>query len=582
MKLQRPSVGSGSAIGVEIGSRAIRAVEVTRSRKGLGFRRGAEIALPAGAVIDGEIRDVGAVAMALRQLWAEAGFGSRDVVSILSGQRVIVRQAEVVAMSEADFTSALKYQAAELIPLPVDHAVLDFTILSPLEQPASEPGKMRVLLAAAHRDVVETQVRALREASLVPVGADAAPIAAVRAVSTAMPAPGVTAVVRVSDDVAVIAVQRAGTVLFSRILSVGESQVLSEATSSVPSALVGGRTPEPGGYADTSGFASPDVVHSSTGSYDVNSLVTDVLGSLSFFARQMGGATIDEVVVSGSVQDDSLLTELARRLPYRVTYFDALAKLDLSGTTLDESTVGALRATGLLAVGAAEWVFEPSARRISLLPAEVRHGAAARRLAVLCGVAGLVVVVALGGLTWHNRSQVNKEKKVATELLTGNDSLQGKIASLAPLSTAHAAVASRVALLKAAEANDIAWSPLLAEIANAMPAGTTLTNISFTDASGGSSGSGASGSSSATSAAASSSPEVVGSLGSVTMSVQGTGTEDEVAVWLRALSKVKGLTAVWVPAGSDSGGKVTFSSSASVTSGVPLVHRGDVTSGAAS
>jgi Tfp pilus assembly protein PilN len=323
-------------------------------------------------------------------------------------------------------------------------------------------------------------------------------------------------------------------------------------------------------------------VHSSTGSYDVNSLVTDVLGSLSFVARQMGGATIDEVVVSGSVQDDSLLTELARRLPYRVTYFDALAKLDLSGTTLDESTVGALRATGLLAVGAAEWVFEPSARRISLLPAEVRHGAAARRLAVLCGVAGLVVVVALGGLTWHNRSQVNKEKKVATELLTGNDSLQGKIASLAPLSTAHAAVASRVALLKAAEANDIAWSPLLAEIANAMPAGTTLTNISFTDASGGSSGSGASGSSSATSAAASSSPEVVGSLGSVTMSVQGTGTEDEVAVWLRALSKVKGLTAVWVPAGSDSGGKVTFSSSASVTSGVPLVHRGDVTSGAAS
>lgn len=581
MKLQRPSVGSSSAIGLEIGSRAIRAVEVTRGRKGLGLRRGAEIAVPSGAVSDGEIRDVGAVATTLRQLWAEGGFGSRDVVSVLSGQRVIVRQAEVIAMSETDFRSALKYQAAELIPLPVDHTVLDFSILSPVDQPASEPGKMRVLLAAAHRDVVETQVRALREASLVPVGADAAPIAAVRALSLAAPTPGVTAVVRVSDDVALIAVQRAGTVLFSRILSIGESEAPFEATSSVPSALVGGRSSDASGFAETNGFASPDAPRSPAGSYDVNSVVTEVLGSLSFFARQMGGATIDEVVVSG-VQDDSLLSELGRRLPYRVTYFDSLAALDLSGAALDSGRVETLGATGLLAVGSAEWAFEPSARRISLLPVEVHQAATARRLGVLCGVGGLVVVVALGGLTWHERSQVNKEKKVAAQLLVGNDSLQGKVAALAPVSAAHSAVTSRVALLKAAEANDIAWSPLLAEIANAMPAGTTLTNISFSDTSGGTSSSGTSASPTATSGSAGSSPVVAGSLGTVSMSVQGSGTEDEVAVWLRSLSKVKGLSAVWVPAGSDSGGKVTFSSSASVTSGVPLVHRDDVITGASS
>jgi type IV pilus assembly protein PilM len=40
-----------------------------------------------------------------------------------------VRQVEMPAMSRDELASALKFQAGELIPIPLDEAVLDFAIL---------------------------------------------------------------------------------------------------------------------------------------------------------------------------------------------------------------------------------------------------------------------------------------------------------------------------------------------------------------------------------------------------------------------------------------------------------------------
>ena len=61
-----------SRIGLDIGSTAVRAVELVGSP--LAVVRASQIALPPGAVESGEVRDAPVVAEALRRLWHEGGF----------------------------------------------------------------------------------------------------------------------------------------------------------------------------------------------------------------------------------------------------------------------------------------------------------------------------------------------------------------------------------------------------------------------------------------------------------------------------------------------------------------------------
>ena len=68
------------AVGVEIGTSAVRAVEVRSTAVGPEVVRFGQVALRAGTVRDGEVVDGAAVAEALKRLWADAGFKAKDVV----------------------------------------------------------------------------------------------------------------------------------------------------------------------------------------------------------------------------------------------------------------------------------------------------------------------------------------------------------------------------------------------------------------------------------------------------------------------------------------------------------------------
>jgi type IV pilus assembly protein PilM len=116
-------------VSLDIGTYAVRAVELTVGGGEPVLERFAQVVLPPGAVEHGEVMDAAAVATSVRRLWSEGGLRSKRVVVGVANQRVIVRQAEFPVMSEEDFRAALQFEAQELIPMPVDEATLDFQIL---------------------------------------------------------------------------------------------------------------------------------------------------------------------------------------------------------------------------------------------------------------------------------------------------------------------------------------------------------------------------------------------------------------------------------------------------------------------
>jgi type IV pilus assembly protein PilM len=170
-----------SVVGLDIGRTSVRAVEVedAERRKPLVVRTH-EVTLPEGAVVNGDVREVETVSSALRKLWSDGGFSSKNVVLGIGNQRVIARDLAVPKLPTLQqIREALPFQVQEMLPVPVSEALLDFY---PISETDGENGTMvNGILVAAIKDAVMTNIKAVRQAGLTPVNVDLIPFALVRA-----------------------------------------------------------------------------------------------------------------------------------------------------------------------------------------------------------------------------------------------------------------------------------------------------------------------------------------------------------------------------------------------------------------
>ena len=83
---------SKAVVGLDIGSSAVKAVELKAAGKTFRVSAYAAEPVPPDSIVDGAIIDGGAVADAVRRLFANKRFKAKDVVASLSGNSVIVKK----------------------------------------------------------------------------------------------------------------------------------------------------------------------------------------------------------------------------------------------------------------------------------------------------------------------------------------------------------------------------------------------------------------------------------------------------------------------------------------------------------
>jgi type IV pilus assembly protein PilM len=211
-------------VGLDIGSTGVRAAEFVPGRRRSTVRRYASVPLAPGVVRAGTVVDGDALAQALRQLWSQGRFSTREVALGIASSGVLVRQLDLDWMPADDFRKALRYQVQDVLPFSVDEANLDYHLLEELDVTGEdgEPRRVaRILLVAAAREVVDAFVAAARGARLRPQSVDLLPFALLRARTPAVAGDtGVTeALVDVGADVVSVVVHSAGTPRYVRMIS---------------------------------------------------------------------------------------------------------------------------------------------------------------------------------------------------------------------------------------------------------------------------------------------------------------------------------------------------------------------------
>jgi type IV pilus assembly protein PilM len=172
-------------VGLDIDATGIVAASVVVNGR-VRVERVAFAPLEPGIIRDGEVADVDGLTEALKTLYRENKGLDKRVRVGLANQKIVVRVVDLPYLEDAkELEAAVRFQAQDQLPMPLEHAVLDHQPLAVVNDAAGR--RQRVLLVAARREMVERVLAAPRAAGLKPEGVDLSAFATVRALHRAGP-----------------------------------------------------------------------------------------------------------------------------------------------------------------------------------------------------------------------------------------------------------------------------------------------------------------------------------------------------------------------------------------------------------
>jgi type IV pilus assembly protein PilM len=560
-------------IGLDVGTNAVTVAEVVPGTPPRLVAFG-QVALARDVMREGEIVDAEGVTAAIARLRTELGLRRARVRVGLASPRLIVRQVEMPVMTREELAGALRFQAQELIPIPLDEAVIDFAILGTVENDAGE-SVMQVLLAAAHAATVNRLVEAVEGAGLGVESVDLVPLALIRALGHAVSdnGSGAEGIVSFGGGVTCVVVHENGIPRFVRVLGSGGRELTDAVASGLELPF---ETAE--SVKRQVGNVSDDVVARARLSLErpLAAVLDEVRSSLDYYRNQPGAARLLRVVTTGG---GALLPGLVDRLSTLVGLPVQMAEprdtLTVGDIGFDEPELPRLDPYLPVAVGLALPAGSTGVA-IDLLPHGSRAPSARTRLVAMsaAGIAGLLILLAIP--TIARQHSISHEHHLLAQQQARNLELQTKIGQLADAQAKQQQLDALRAQITGLLSTDVSWSRMLQDIARTIPNDVWLTSFQGTVT--------PAAQSSSTPPATAQSTSTTGSGGTTTTTVpvatagdlSGTvnfsavGTDyPAVAAWLKMIAELPSLSDLWVPNISEatlgSQGIVDFSSTANLT-----------------
>lgn len=549
-------------VGLDVGASAVRASEIELGGSRPSLTTFSQVGIPPGTLVDGEVRDATALTEAIKRLWQNGKFTSKSVVVGIAGLRVITRELDLPWVPDDEVDSAVRFQSEEVIPFTPDKTLLSVQVMG---EGTAEDGSRtrRVLVAAAHRDLVDGIVAAAENAGLTVEGVDLVSSALIRAlVDPATPSQEPEAIVSVGAALTVIVVHRAGRPLFVRTLGTGGhagTEAISQALDIPVSDGEGLKRRLEGETAQVQA-AQRAVNQVST------ELASEIRNSIQYFSSLPGNEPVARILLTGGgAQLRGFVSALERQVGIPVVETSPLNRLDVSGLELSDEHRDALQPVLATSIGLVLPEPNPAVHKFNLVPPEIVRRAFERRVArysYMAAAAVAVLLLAFGG--WKLLSVHNAENKV--------NSLTASVNQLNAEIPTYNSVVRAVNELKTAKSDvtrltaaGVDWSAVVAEIDRVAPSGLAITTFQ-----------GTSGTATARSGTSGTpgSDVPAGAIGSLNVSVSGTFSNtahfSPVAEWIDAISgsKLFSPPSVTSVANAPSGGNttVTFQSSLALTS----------------
>lgn len=155
----------GNTVGIDIGTYAIKIVELRKASSGFEIVKAIAIPNSAGVVVPASQRDRDQLITQLQQTFKEFQFSTSNVHIGLPEAFISTKIISIPVLSDAELASAIPWQAEQYIPIVAEDLQLEYEVLyRPPKSAVSE--QMRVLLLGASKNVITNFANVFAETGL--------------------------------------------------------------------------------------------------------------------------------------------------------------------------------------------------------------------------------------------------------------------------------------------------------------------------------------------------------------------------------------------------------------------------------
>lgn len=376
---------------MDIGSSMVKAVQMRKVGRSFELERFGVAEIYPGvdkksAGVDRRTARIEAVKQALNQ----AGIAAKQSVSSVSGESIIVRYIQLPDMPENELKGAIRWEAEDYIPFPLDDVNLDSVILGKSEVGGAQ--KIDVLLVAAKKELVAEHVSLLKTVGLAPAIIDVDSFAFLNSFeANYMPnASEVVALIDIGAELTNINIYLGGVSRFSRDIAIagdtinaGIQQRLGCSIQRAEELKIKEGAPAPtqeqaateemgeSSLLDTIRGTveritgedlaedSPEYVSSQVIRGVLINIVNEVKRSIQFFENQPNGQTVQRIAVGGgTAMLPNLDRFLEQELGLPVEMIDPLRNIGVAGATVDKNRLDRVRRMLGVSVGLALRMFD--------------------------------------------------------------------------------------------------------------------------------------------------------------------------------------------------------------------------------
>ena len=529
-------------LGVDIGSYAIKIVEIDADRSNQRITALGQAVLAESACQMGEVINTDLVAKTLKDLCKRAGVVAKTAVVGISGTRVVIRTSELPSMDKQELDAAVSFEAIDLLPIPEADLVSGYVVQG---SSTSSTGEVMndVLIGGAYSKVVETATRVISKAGLKLAAIDVDALATERgldwliglersAADVAPSADEAHAVVDVGAQLTELSFFESGRAKFVRTILKGSENI----TTAIKA--VTGETWEVAELAkreyrlEGQSEVSDDIARATEEA--VEELTREISSTLEFYQLQSRLSRLDRIWVVGSgSRVDGFGESLVEKTGFEVSRPELLSIVQRSVGEVKLEDPSVVEYGFATALGLALHQYHKPELALNLIPKKVKASKLETRKDLMAGVGvGVFAILLVGVWLLHQRTVSSLNQSIISHQSQLTE-LQSSLAKLAPVSNLEKSIQASLTSVKTEMAGDVSWDKLISSIGNAVPGDANLTSLSLTASQGG-----------AAQSASSTSSLGTGSI-SVVLSFASCSQQSPID-WLNSITSVPGLGQTWV------------------------------------
>jgi type IV pilus assembly protein PilM len=340
-----------ACVGLDIGSSAVKAVELKPAGKGFKVAAFGTEPVPPDAIVDGAIIDANAVTDAIKRLFENKAFKTKDVAASLSGNAVIVKKISLPVMTPAELSESILWEAEQYIPFDIQDVNLDYQILDP-GTTSDGKGTMEVLLVAAKKEKISDYTGVISQAgrTAVVVDVDAFALQNAYEVNYGLEAQQVVVLLNAGASAININILTGDQSVFTRDISIGGNAYTEAVQKELNLPFDSAEQAKKG--LPVEGVSFDDVrpvLHAMT-----ENVLLEIQKTFDFFKATAASDRIDRIAVSGGASRvDGFAAALQERFGTPVESFDPFRKIALDESKLHVVDPENVLPTAAVAVGLA-------------------------------------------------------------------------------------------------------------------------------------------------------------------------------------------------------------------------------------